>query len=57
MSKEKKEKLLRACELVKAQNDQQTDISNLVALSMQTGYELGKQEATGRLLATDAQGV
>lgn len=43
MSKEKKNKLLKASELVKGQDDKQTEISNLVALSMQTGYELGKQ--------------
>lgn len=53
MSKEKKEKLLRASELIKAQNDQQTNLSNLVAMSMQTGYELGKQEVENNLFATD----
>lgn len=55
MSKEKKEKLLRASELIKAQDSVKTDLSNLVALSMQTGYELGRNEAGLEALAAEPQ--
>lgn len=39
------EKLLRACEIIKAQDEHQTEIDKLVAIAMQTGYEMGKLAA------------
>ena len=44
MSKERMDKLLRASDLIKSQDEKQAELDNLVALSMQTGYELGKQK-------------
>ena len=41
MSEERKEKILKACELVKNQKDRETDLTSIVAQSMQVGYEMG----------------
>lgn len=38
-------KLLKAATLIKARDDKQVEIDKLVALSMQTGYEMGKLAA------------
>jgi hypothetical protein len=40
---ERDSKIVRLCELINASDDSQTDLDKLVALSMKTGYELGKQ--------------
>lgn len=48
MSESRMEKLLRACDIVKQQDEKEAELTSLVAVSMQAGYELGK-------LATDAQ--
>lgn len=38
-------KLLHACEIVKAQDERETELDKLVAVAMQTGYEMGKLAA------------
>ena len=38
----RKEKLLRAAEILLPQDDRETELDKLVAASMQAGYELGK---------------
>lgn len=38
-------KLLRVCEIVKAQDEHETELDKLVAVAMQTGYEMGKLAA------------
>lgn len=43
MSEKRIETLLRAAEIVKQQDEPQTELDRLVAVSMQTGYELGRQ--------------
>lgn len=40
------EKLTRACEIIKKLDDHETEVTKLVAESMQTGYDLGKMEKT-----------
>ena len=45
MEKTRIEKLLRAVEIIKAQDEQETELDRLVAVSMQTGYELGRMSA------------
>lgn len=42
MSENKMSKLLRASEIIKQQDEKETELDNLVAISMQTGYELGR---------------
>lgn len=42
MSEAKKEKLTRAAEIVNQLDDNETELAGLVALSMQTGYDLGR---------------
>lgn len=36
-------KIATLCETIKENSDAQADLDKLVALSMKTGYELGKQ--------------
>lgn len=42
MSEEKIQNILRAAEIIRAQDEQETELDRLVAVSMQTGYELGR---------------
>lgn len=46
MSEDRMKKLLRAAEIIKTRNDEDTEIDNLVAISMMTGYQIGKMTAT-----------
>lgn len=39
--KERKEKILRACDLIKEQDEKETELTSIVAQSMQVGYEMG----------------
>lgn len=45
MSKARLNKLMAACDLIKTQDEKQAELISLVALGMQTGYELGRQNA------------
>ena len=36
------QKILRAAEIIKSQDEKETELDRLVAVSMQTGYQLGK---------------
>lgn len=45
MTQSRIEKLMRAVEIIKAQDEQETELDRLVAVSMQTGYELGRMSA------------
>ena len=40
------QKLLRAAEIIKAEDEREAELDSLVAVSMQTGYQLGKMSAT-----------
>ena len=42
MSESRIKKLLRAAEIIRDQSEQETELDQLVAVSMQTGYQLGK---------------
>lgn len=44
MEESRIEKLLRACEIVKKQDEKETELMTLVAQSMQVGYQLGRME-------------
>ena len=35
------QKILRAAEIIKSQDEKETELDRLVAVSMQTGYQLG----------------
>ncbi len=39
------QQLLRAAKLILLQDDQETELDKLVAMSMQAGYEMGKLDA------------
>ena len=39
------QKLLRAAEIIRAQDEQETELDRLVAMSMQTGYQMGRLSA------------
>ena len=39
------EKLLRACEIIKAQDEHQTEIDKLIAEAMRFAYDMGKLAA------------
>lgn len=39
------QKLLRAAEIIKAEDEKEAELDSLVAVSMQTGYQLGKMSA------------
>lgn len=41
MSESRIKKLLRAAEIIRNQSEQETELDRLVAVSMQTGYQLG----------------
>ena len=41
MSESRIKKLLRAAEIIRDQSEQETGLDQLVAVSMQTGYQLG----------------
>ena len=41
MSESRLKKLLRAAEIIREQSEQETELDRLVAVSMQTGYQLG----------------
>ena len=45
MTDGKIEKLLHACEIVKKQDERETELMTLAARCMQAGYELGRAEA------------
>lgn len=45
MSEKKIQSILRAAEIIRAQDEKETELDRLVAVSMQTGYELGRQTA------------
>ena len=42
LSESRIKKLLRAAEIIRDQSEQETELDQLVAVSMQTGYQLGK---------------
>lgn len=44
MSETRIEKLLRACEIVKQQDEKETELATLAARCMQAGYQLGRME-------------
>lgn len=41
--KQRDSKVAQLCEMINRSTEGQTDLDKLVALSMRTGYELGKQ--------------
>lgn len=41
--KQRESKIAHLCEMIAGSNEDQTELDKLVALSMKTGYELGKQ--------------
>lgn len=45
MSESRIKKLLRAAEIIRDQSEQETELDKLVAVSMQTGYQLGYMTA------------
>lgn len=40
---QKADRVSKLCEMINRSTEEQTDLDKLVALSMRTGYELGKQ--------------
>ena len=40
---QKADKVAQLCGMINSSTEEQTDLDKLVALSMRTGYELGKQ--------------
>lgn len=51
MTDEKVERLLRACEIVKKQDEKETELMMLAARCMQAGYELGRAERANAVSA------
>lgn len=43
INQKRESKIARMCEAIASANDSQSELDKLVALSMRTGYELGKQ--------------
>lgn len=43
MQSERESKIARLCEMIQQSSEEQTELDKLVALSLKTGYELGKQ--------------
>lgn len=41
--KQRESKIAHLCEMIADSNEQESEMDKLVALSMKTGYELGKQ--------------
>lgn len=41
--KQRESKIAHLCEMIADSNEQESELDKLVALSMKTGYELGKQ--------------
>ena len=44
MSDNRKDKLLKICDMVKQENEKNVDIASIAMQSMQVGYEMGKME-------------
>ena len=51
MAESRIEKLLRACEIVKKQDEEETELMTAVARGMQLGYQLGRMEASAQAAA------
>lgn len=45
MQSERESKIAHLCEMIQQSSEEQAGLDKLVALSMKTGYELGKQTA------------
>lgn len=41
--KQRESKIANLCEMIAGSNEKESELDKLVALSMKTGYELGKQ--------------
>lgn len=54
MAESRIEKLLRACEIVKQQDEEETELMTAVARGMQLGYQLGKMDRNAEAAAQPA---
>lgn len=54
MAESRIEKLLRACEIVKKQDEEETELMTAVARGMQLGYQLGKMDKNAEAAAQPA---
>ena len=44
MNDNRKDKILKICDMVKQENEKSVDIASIAMQSMQVGYEMGKME-------------